>query len=483
MKAMEIIIMICGIIGTAYTVLMAYKAIFTIIGVFSYRKFPKAKKEHKYGICVAARNEDKVIGNLLDSIANSDYNLEQITVFVVADNCTDDTAKVAREFQKNGLKVVVYEHNNPDERTKGFALRYLFDRIEEDYGRAFFEGYFIFDADNVIRRNYLTKMNEAFDAGNKIITSYRNSKNMNQNWISFSYAMHWMRTCLTENRAKGVLNQACRIQGTGFLFSNELVKDGWNYTTLTEDRSFCTDAVVQGYRITYCDEAVFYDEQPYKLRVALRQRLRWSKGHLQSAVENCPKLLRNMFKKDKCFTTTYDCFFLNFPRHIESACRKCVVQVLEVIMAILGGTALAYFFNIHLGINLKIFNFQIFSFELLNLFAEYTAQGVLFGWLLGKIGSWFGSMFIELLVLIVYRKKMEKAVGFGGVMRRIFHVFMFPFFDVIGKWTTYIAVFKKIEWKPIPHDTVMDMSQLQDTEDAPAAEAVVTEPQSDNENA
>ncbi|MBQ8405654.1 MAG: glycosyltransferase [Clostridia bacterium] len=202
MKAMEIIIMICGIIGTAYTVLMAYKAIFTIIGVFSYRKFPKAKKEHKYGICVAARNEDKVIGNLLDSIANSDYNLEQITVFVVADNCTDDTAKVAREFQKNGLKVVVYEHNNPDERTKGFALRYLFDRIEEDYGRASFEGYFIFDADNVIRRNYLTKMNEAFDAGNKIITSYRNSKNMNQNWISFSYAMHWMRTCLTENRAK-----------------------------------------------------------------------------------------------------------------------------------------------------------------------------------------------------------------------------------------------------------------------------------------
>lgn len=465
MKAMEIIILICSIIGIAYTVLMAYKAIFTIIGVFAYRKFPKAQKEHKYGICIAARNEDKVIGNLLDSIANSDYNLEQITVFVVADNCTDNTAQVARTFQKNGLKVVVYEHNNPDERTKGFALRYLFDRIEEDYGRASFEGYFIFDADNVIRRNYLSKMNDAFDAGHKIITSYRNSKNMNQNWISFSYAMHWMRTCLTENRAKGVLNQACRIQGTGFLFSNELVKDGWNYTTLTEDRSFCTDAVVQGYRITYCDEAVFYDEQPYKLRVALRQRLRWSKGHLQSAVENCPKLLRNMFKKDKCFTTSYDCFFLNFPRHIEGACRKCIVQVLEVIMAIMTGTVLAYFFNIHLGIDLKIFKIEIW-----NLFAEYALQGALFGWLLGTIGTWLGSMFIELLVLIVYRKKMEKAVGFKGVMRRIFHVLMFPFFDVIGKWTTYIAVFKKIEWKPIPHDTVMDMSQLQADDEAQTVE-------------
>ena len=111
MKAMEIIITICGIIGTVWTVLMAYKAIFVIVGVFAYRKFPKAKKEHKYGICVAARNEDKVIGNLLESIANSDYNLDQITVFVVADNCTDDTASVARNFAKNGLKVVVYLHS------------------------------------------------------------------------------------------------------------------------------------------------------------------------------------------------------------------------------------------------------------------------------------------------------------------------------------------------------------------------------------
>ncbi|MBQ5930414.1 MAG: hypothetical protein IIX02_06450 [Clostridia bacterium] len=81
MKAMEIIIMVCGIIGVAYTILMAYKAIFVIVGVFAYRKFPKAQRAHKYGICIAARNEDKVIGNLLDSIANSDYDLEQITVF------------------------------------------------------------------------------------------------------------------------------------------------------------------------------------------------------------------------------------------------------------------------------------------------------------------------------------------------------------------------------------------------------------------
>ena len=426
MNEMRLIITICGVIGTAITVLMAYKAIFFVVGFFRCRKFKETDNKHTYAICVPARNEEKVIQNFLDSVAHSDYPLDKITVFVVADNCTDSTAQVARAFDKNGLKVVVYEHNNPDERTKGFALKYLFEKIEEDYGRQSFEGYFVFDADNVIMQDYLTRMNEAFDEGHKIITSFRNSKNMNQNWISFSYAMHWMRTCLTENRAKGVLNQACRIQGTGFLFSNELVKDGWNYTSLTEDRSFCTDAVVQNYKISYCESAVFFDEQPYKLRVALRQRLRWSKGHLQSAVENCPKLLKNMINPKKNFCIAYDCFFLNFPRHIESAVRKIITYALELTIAIMTAAVYGWIW------------------------------GFFVGWLTGRLKSWVSSMLIEACVFIKYHQKMEQ----GNVWKRFFHIVMFPFFDVIGRWTMYIAVFKKIEWKPIPHDTVMDMEKL-----------------------
>lgn len=322
--------------------------------------------------------------------------------------------------------MVVYEYSNPDERTKGFALKYLFDKIEEDFGRENFDGYYVFDADNVITPNYLTKMNEAFAAGNKIITSFRNSKNINQNWISFSYAMHWMRTCLTENRGKSLVKLACRIQGTGFLFANELVKDGWIYTSLTEDRSFCTDAVIKNYNITFCDEAIFYDEQPYKLKVALRQRLRWSKGHLQSTVENCPKLLKNMVNRKTNFFRTYDCFFLNFPKHIESVIRKIVSFTLKIIIAVLATTTFGLF------------------------------KGALITYLTGLAKKWAGDIFVELAVFIKYRKQIEK----GNIFKRIFHVLMFPFFDIIGKWTTYVALFKKIEWKPIPHDTVMDIDKL-----------------------
>lgn len=426
MEAINIIISVLSYIGTALTILTLYKVIFFLVGIFKKKRYPEAKQKHIYGLCIAARNEEKVIKNLLDSISNQDYPKERLCVFVVADNCTDNTAQIVRDYDKSKLNVVVYEHNNPDERTKGYALRYLFDQIKKDFGIELFDGYFIFDADNVLQKDYVSKMNDAFDDGNKIITSFRKSKNMNQNWISFAYAMHWLRTCLLENRAKAVLNQACRIQGTGFLFSNELVRDGWNYVTLTEDRSFCSDAVVQNYRIVYCEDAVFYDEQPYNLKVSCRQRIRWAKGHYQSFAENEPKLLKNMFRKNKYFPTTYDCFWLNFPSAAEGAVRRILTRILTITLAFL---ACDYWGGVK---------------GLLIFYASYIFKAFLSG-----VG-------LVLLVLICYRKQLGKM----PVWKTIWHTLLFFLFDIIGNFTYYIALFTKVEWKPIPHDTVMEMDKL-----------------------
>ena len=159
-------------ISSVLSAMLAYKTLYKIIGFFFTRKFKPAKNKHKYAILIAARNEKYVIGNLLDSINKQDYPKDLITTFVVADNCTDNTAEIAR---KHGA--ICYERFDDKHRTKGFALEFLLDRIEEDFGRMSFEGYFIFDADNLLKKDYITKMNDAFDSGEKIITSYRNTKN------------------------------------------------------------------------------------------------------------------------------------------------------------------------------------------------------------------------------------------------------------------------------------------------------------------
>ncbi len=262
-------------------ILGIYKTFYLIIGIFFTRIFPKAKNNHKYAIVIATRNEEKVIGNLLDSINKQDYPKDLITTFVICDNCTDNTKKVS---EKHGA--ICYKRHDLKNKTKGFALKYLFECIERDYKINSFEGYFV------------------FDAGEKIITSYRNTKNFDENWIASTYAIHWLRSIRTAHRARSILRLATNIQGTGFLFSNELVKNGWKYTSLTEDRAFTVDAVKEGYHISYNDKAMFYDEQPVNLKIALRQRLLWSNGHLQAFIETGLGLFKNiffgkMFRKNK----------------------------------------------------------------------------------------------------------------------------------------------------------------------------------------
>lgn len=424
---MEIAIKVLAIIGTVWGVLGAYRALY-IIGVFKKKQYKPTNNFHKYGICVAARNEDKVIRNLLDSIKNQDYSHDKLSIFVVADNCTDSTAEIVKQFAlESDIETVVYEHNNPNERTKGYALRYLFDKIKENYGGVeTFDGYFVFDADNVLAPDYITRMNEAFDAGNEIVTSFRNSKNWDQNWISFSYALHWMGSCAIEHRGKNLLGLSCRIQGTGFLFSNKFVLNGWNYVSLTEDRAFCTDAVVQGSRVAYCEDAMFYDEQPYKLKIALRQRIRWAKGHLQSSVENCPKLLKNIFKFNKNSINSYDTFWLNFPADIESMARKLITWALQITIGILAANAWG------------------------------AIAGILTGILWGYLELWIVHMIYPTFVYCFYKKHFSKIPFY----KLFFYIFMFPFFQKIGQWSMYIALFKKVEWKQIPHDFTIDVDKL-----------------------
>lgn len=428
MSKLNLIITILSVIGTVWTILEIYKYLYLIVGFFKTKKFPPTENKRKYGICVSARNEETVITNLLESIKRQSYPLNKITVFIMAHNCTDETALRARNFDGGDLHIKVYEYNNPAERTKGFALKKLFEFIKEDYGDVeAFDGYFIFDADNILSKNYVEKMNEAFVDENEAVCSFRSSKNVNGNWISFGYAMHWMRTCLRENRGKSVLKGSCRLQGTGYLFPNKLVKNGWNYTSLTEDRAFASDIVVQGSRVTYCDDAVFYDEQPEQLKYAWRQRVRWAKGLLQSSVENCPKLLRNLFRKNRNFLTTYDCFFINFPDTIESAWRKCVTDICKLIIAICTVSLVGWWKALLIGIGWKI----------LKLFLK-------------KVG-------IEILVFIKYKDRIVKPKSFWS---RLNHICAFPIMDLIGRYATYVALFKKVEWKPIPHDKVVDLNEL-----------------------
>ena len=153
------------IVVTLLTVCFLYQVVFFVIGALRGEVAPpKAKKLHRYAFFIAAHNEEAVIANLVRSIKDQDYPSELIEVFVVADACTDNTAQLARE-----AGAVVYERNDLARKGKSWVMDFGFDRILNEYPDTF-EGYFIFDADNVISRDYVSKMNDAFDQGFHVVT-------------------------------------------------------------------------------------------------------------------------------------------------------------------------------------------------------------------------------------------------------------------------------------------------------------------------
>ena len=262
------------------TVCYLYQVVYVAVVLF---KRNKQKQNlpcifHRYGVLIAARNESMVIGNLIRSIQNQTYPGKLVDIFVVADNCTDDTAGIARQL---GAKV--YERFNKQEVGKGYALDFAFRRIAQDYGNDYYDAFFVFDADNLLDPHYIDEMNAVFSQGYQIITSYRNSKNYATNWITAGYSLWFLREAKYLNNARMMLGTNCAISGTGFMISNKIVQKygGWKFHLLTEDIEFTVHNVVRGRKIGYCHTAVLYDEQPTAFRQSWRQRLRWARGYLQ----------------------------------------------------------------------------------------------------------------------------------------------------------------------------------------------------------
>ena len=341
-------------------------------------------------------------------------------------------------------------------------------------------------------------MNDAFDAGEKIITSYRNTKNFDECWIASTYALHWLRSIRANHRARSVLRLATNIQGTGFLFSNEIVRDGWKYTSLTEDRALTADAVAQGYAITYNDAAEFYDEQPTSLKIALRQRLRWSKGHLLAFAETGPYLLLNVFcgkhflktrwqddkkeKKKKGFKdickgflesvrhrfASYDTLMQLTPFSVINIVRWLLVSVIAYgfyCYAYGIGGAAVFTRGTYLGRFLRF----LFPIEInVSSGLQAMAVGMLLAvWLriLYRLGKYLENTAAAIYIFIVEHKRIKK-IPFS---KMLLYIFTWPTFDIIGRYTQYVALFKKVTWKPIPHEskvTIDDIHESGETKEA-----------------
>ena len=446
MRYEDITFWVAAIFTIVLTLMTIQFAFFAIVGVFKRKKFPKAKVQHKYGLIIPARNEEAVVGNLIKSMHKTNYPQELLHVFVIAHNCTDRTAEVCRE-----LGATVYEYNNDKENTMGYAFKHLFECIERDYGTQNYDGFFLFNADNILSDDYFEKMNDAFDAcgGESVITSYRDSKNFGSNLISGMYGMFFLSGCVYESRGRTACGCSTRVQGTGYVINSKLVKDGWPYVTLTEDWEFSADQILQGRKIVYCDDAVFFDEQPTTVKVMLRQRLRWAKGHLLVCLTRCKLLFRSLFGKRKIPSPNDDGTMIKNNKYSKydifiNCLPFCFIYGVTGIFCFLFGLSALFF------VDDPVQYLVGFSLEPLSI-----GYFILMGF--GAVAYYLVMVLSAVVIFIIENKRIHNV----PVGKRIGIALLYPIFIALSYILEFIAVFAKdVPWHPIPHTDTTDHDEL-----------------------
>ena len=411
-----------SLVGILFTLCFLYQGIFFLIGLVRGQvKVPRARRLHRYAFFIAAHNEEPVIANLVKSIKDQDYPSELIDIFVVADACTDGTARAARE-----AGAIVYERNDLSRKGKSWVMDYGFDRILREYPDTY-EAFFIFDADNLLSRNYVSVMNDAFDQGYLALTSYRNSKNFGSSWVSAANAIWFLREARFLNNARMMCGTSCAVSGSGYLVSAKLVEGmhGWDFHTLTEDIQFTTFCAVHGVRIGYAP-AEFFDEQPVTLKASIKQRMRWTKGFYQVLFTYGGQLLTSIRRYHRF--AAYDMLMVVGPAMLIS---------LVCLLANVTFIAVGYL-----------------SHGFLATDAELT---MCIGSVVMMLGYMYATFFFMGFITTVAERRH---IHCKQTWRVVANLFTFPLFMFTYIPLTVAALFLKVDWVPTPHDVSVSLEEV-----------------------
>ena len=295
----EIFRMVLEGIGGAAGLLLMFSIFYQIvIGLFGFKKETKDYADHdpesRFLVLIPAHNEERVIGDIIRNLEDMDYPRELYDYYVIADNCTDRTAEVAREA---GANVIETRKETPDSPTgKPIALRKALNSLGDYQNR--YDLMMVFDADNLMDTNMFREVNSQYlDKGKPdFIQCYLGAKNK-EGVVAWFYYTGYTLTNRFFDLAKHRLGLNCPIGGTGFAMSTAYLykRGGWTTMSLTEDFEIQVEATLEGRRILWNHNTRVYDEKPTKLRAAIRQRMRWGQGQWYVTFRNTGKVFSSFF--------------------------------------------------------------------------------------------------------------------------------------------------------------------------------------------
>lgn len=396
-------------------IIMAYFLYYVITGLFVFRKkkgkIRKYKPTKKMAVLIAARNEGGVIGHLLDSLKKQDYPKELYDIFVIPNNCTDDTEEVARDKGANIIECTV------PVKSKGDVLKYTFDFMLNNYPE--YEAYCIFDADNIVHPKFLRRMNDALCSGFRVAQCNRDTKNPSDSWISSCYSLFYLVQNFFFNEARMKMGWSSSINGTGFVISRDVIKErGFNTVTMTEDVELAAQCALNNERIAYVKEAITYDEQPLSFKESWKQRKRWSVGTIQCMNIYSPKLFKTWLTKGIPQAFDMGLFFL-----------APIIQIITFVVVFI-----LFMYNL-LGINVTDVVKFAYDNKMLSMALAYICT-------------------VCTAAFVVMLEKKGFAKTFKGIFTLA--IFMVTWIPI----NVVCMVKKDIKWEPIKHNRKVDIDSL-----------------------
>lgn len=291
-----------NVLMTFIGVSFIFTLLFLCVFFFPKKKFKKATNFHRFTVMIKARNEEKMIAETIESIRHNKYDQSLVQIIVLAHNCTDNTAGVAKSL---GARVI--EINSTEEKTKtaGYAMTKGLEALkDEDH-----EFFVMLDADNLLDENFLSAYNDACDAGVEVGRCHESTKNFSKNIYSGMAGLWFLRDSRINGRGRNTLHLNTMLFGGGFLLSHNIVKKyGFEIDGLCDDWELTINYLLKDVKSFYIEDAIIYEDQCTSFKENLKRFNRSGAGTIRLLIHKGPALITKFFKSFRlsCIDTLFN---------------------------------------------------------------------------------------------------------------------------------------------------------------------------------
>ena len=295
----EYLYRVLSIINYAILIIVALcllpQIMYVLLAFVKKKTWPKSDKKCRIAFVIPAHNEEDVIYDTVKNVVEGqDYPRELFNVFVVAHNCTDGTAELAR---KAGAIVLTLDDPDPNRRMALYPLKYGIEHIinitENPYDLVIH-----LDADNHINAQFASLMNDAFQSGVEFARPYEGALNSTQNFYTKACSLFYAFDSRYGSRVRERLGLAAHVDGSGATMAVSMLRrtNGYDAVTIADDAEYSLNRMLEGVKAHFVEDAIVYQDSPSTFKDTAARNRRIGHGVMNLMKSRAGEIMKTFFK-------------------------------------------------------------------------------------------------------------------------------------------------------------------------------------------